>query len=261
MTHVLAIIPARLASTRLPRKVLLNKTGKPLIQHVWEGASACKAISKLVVATDAPEVADAVDYFGGEAVLTSAACQSGTDRVAEAARRYPGYEIVVNVQGDEPEMAQEPLIALIEGMLRLNPVMGTVAVPWPRAVPLSEPGCVKVTTDRQGYALYFSRSPIPYYRDEPNAAPDGLRQDGQPRYWKHVGLYAYQADFLQQYAAMQPTVLEQAEGLEQLRALENGHAIAVFPTTYSGYEVNTLADYEAFVARHQRRDHEPTCQG
>ncbi|MBX3474332.1 MAG: 3-deoxy-manno-octulosonate cytidylyltransferase [Planctomycetes bacterium] len=253
MNKVLAIIPARLASTRLPRKVLLNKTGKPLIQHVWEGASACKAIGKLVIATDAEEVMAAVKSFGGEAVLTSPACQSGTDRVAEAARQYPGYDIVVNVQGDEPEMAKEPLVALIDGMLRLNPEMGTVAVPWPARVPLSEPGFVKVTTDRQGYALYFSRSPIPFYRDEPGAAPEGRRADGQPRYWKHVGLYAYQARFLQQYASMLPTALEQAEGLEQLRALENGHKIAVFPTTYSGYEVNTPADYEAFVARQMGR--------
>lgn len=253
MNKVLAIIPARLASTRLPRKVLLNKTGKPLIQHVWEGASACKAIGKLVIATDAEEVMAAVKSFGGEAVLTSPACQSGTDRVAEAARQYPGYDIVVNVQGDEPEMAKEPLVALIDGMLRLNPEMGTVAVPWPAGVPLSEPGFVKVTTDRQGYALYFSRSPIPFYRDEPGAAPEGRRADGQPRYWKHVGLYAYQARFLQQYASMLPTALEQAEGLEQLRALENGHKIAVFPTTYSGYEVNTPADYEAFVARQRGR--------
>lgn len=253
MDKVLAIIPARLASTRLPRKVLLNKTGKPLIQHVWEGAKACKAIGKLVVATDAQEVADAVKKFGGEAVMTSEACQSGTDRVAEAARQFPGYDVVVNVQGDEPEMAKEPLIALIEGMLRLKPDMGTVAVPWPDGVPLSEPGFVKVTTDRKGYALYFSRSPIPFYRDEPNAPPEGKRRDGQPRYWKHVGLYAYQAKFLQQYATMPPTALEQAEGLEQLRALENGHKIAVFPTSYAGYEVNTPADYEAFVARQKER--------
>jgi 3-deoxy-manno-octulosonate cytidylyltransferase (CMP-KDO synthetase) len=249
MNKVLAIIPARLASTRLPRKVLLNKTGKPLIQHVWEGASACKAIGKLVVATDAEEVLNAVKSFGGEAVMTSPACQSGTDRVAEAARRYPGFDVVVNVQGDEPEMAKEPLQALIEGMLRVRPVMGTVAVPWPAGVALSEPGFVKVALDCQGYALYFSRSPIPYYRDEPKAAPDGTRADGRPRYWKHVGLYAYQSAFLQQYAAMAPTPLEQAEGLEQLRALENGHRIAVFPTRYAGHEVNTPADYEAFVAR------------
>ncbi len=253
MTRVLAVIPARLASTRLARKVLLNKTGKTLIQHVWEGARSCPAIDKLVVATDAEEVKAAVRKFGGESILTSESCQSGTDRVAEAARSYPGFDIIVNVQGDEPEMAKEPLQALIEGMLKRSPEMGTVAVAWPQGVPLSEPGFVKVVTDLRGNALYFSRSPIPFYRDNPNAAPEGQRADGQPRYWKHVGLYAYHAAFLQKYASMKPTALEQAEGLEQLRALENGHRIAVFPTAYSGYEVNTPADYEAFVARELAR--------
>ncbi|MCC6463804.1 MAG: 3-deoxy-manno-octulosonate cytidylyltransferase [Planctomycetes bacterium] len=254
MTKVLGIIPARLASTRLPRKVLLDRTGKPLIQHVWEGATACRAIGKVVVATDAEEVAVAVKRFGGEAVLTSPACASGTDRVAEAARHYPGFDIVVNIQGDEPEMSPEPLTALVQGMLaKPAAIMGTIAVPWPKGVPLAEPGFVKLVTDAEGFALYFSRSPIPFYRDEPGAAPGGKRADGQPRYLKHVGLYAFRAPFLQMYAAMKPTPLEQAEALEQLRALENGHRIAVFLSSYHGYEVNTPADYEAFVARCKAR--------
>ena len=241
MYRVLAVIPARLASTRLPRKVLLNKTGKPLIQHVWEGAKASVGIDKLVVATDAEEVMAAVKAFGGEAVMTSPECASGTDRVAEAAKKYPGFDLVINVQGDEPEMAREPLQALISGM-KSKPAaeMGTVGVPWPEGVPLTEPGFVKLVTDREGYALYFSRSAIPFYRTVPQ---------GGPVYRKHVGLYAYKAAFLQKYAAMKPTALELAEGLEQLRALENGHRIAVFDTQYSGYEVNTPEDYEAFVRR------------
>lgn len=253
MTQVLAVIPARLASTRLPRKVLLDKTGKTLIQHVWEGAKACTAIDRIVVATDAEEVMKAVKAFGGEAVMTSPSCASGTDRVAEAARHFPDAKIVVNVQGDEPEMSPEPLYALVEGM-QANPDadMGTIAVPWPQDVPLSEPGFVKVVTDRQGFALYFSRSPIPFYRDAPDAPPHGDRPDSAPRYLKHVGLYAFKAPFLQEYAAMAQTPLEQAEALEQLRALENGRRIAVFVSRYTGYEVNTPADYEAFVARQSR---------
>lgn len=253
MTQVLAVIPARLASTRLPRKVLLDKTGKTLIQHVWEGAKACTAIDRIVVATDAEEVMKAVKAFGGEAVMTSPSCASGTDRVAEAARHFPDAKIVVNVQGDEPEMSPEPLYALVEGM-KANPDadMGTIAVPWPQGVPLSEPGFVKVVTDRQGYALYFSRSPVPFYRDTPDTPPHGDRPDGQPRYLKHVGLYAFKAPFLQQYASMAQTPLEQAEALEQLRALENGRRIAVFISRYTGYEVNTPADYEAFVARQSK---------
>lgn len=254
MSYVLAIIPARLASTRLPRKVLLDKTGKPLVQHVYEGAKACRAIDKVVVATDAEEVAQAVRGFGGEAVLTSPKCQSGTDRVAEAARKYPKASLVINVQGDEPEMSPVPLTALVKGMLkRKTSLMGTIATPWPAGVPLAEPGFVKVVCDLEGNALYFSRSAIPFYREHPALPPEGTRDDGQPRYLKHVGLYAFKPKFLQKYAKMKQTALEKAESLEQLRALENGVKIAVFVSEYRGYEVNTPADYEAFVARQAGR--------
>jgi 3-deoxy-manno-octulosonate cytidylyltransferase (CMP-KDO synthetase) len=241
MTSVLAVIPARLASTRLPRKVLLDRTGKPLIQHVWEGAKACPVIDRIVVATDAEEVAEAVRRFGGESAITSPECASGTDRVAEAARAIPGYDIVLNIQGDEPEMTPEPLTALVEGM-RANPQakMGTIAVPWPADASPAEPGFVKVVTDAHGFALYFSRSVIPYARH------------GEAALLKHVGLYAYRGDFLQQYCAMPQTPLELTEGLEQLRALENGHRIAVFVSRYRGYEVNTPEDYEAFVRRQEQ---------
>jgi 3-deoxy-manno-octulosonate cytidylyltransferase (CMP-KDO synthetase) len=247
---VLAVIPARLASTRLPRKVLLDRTGKPLIQHVWEGAKACPLIDQIVIATDAEEVFAAVTSFGGQAVMTSPECASGTDRVAEAARNFLNAQVIVNVQGDEPEMTAEPLTALVQGMLATpDAEMGTIAVPWPAGVPVHEPGFVKVVTDTAGYALYFSRNVIPHYRDTPAATPESPRDDGQPRYLKHVGLYAYRATFLQHFASLSPTPLERAEGLEQLRALENGHGIAVFLSEYQGYEVNTPADYKAFVAR------------
>lgn len=254
MSQVLAIIPARLASTRLPRKVLLDKTGKPLVQHVYEGAKACRLIDKVVVATDAEEVAQTVRGFGGEAVMTSPKCQSGTDRVAEAARKYPKATLVINVQGDEPEMSHVPLTALVKGMLkRKKALMGTIATPWPAGVPLAEPGFVKVVCDKEGDALYFSRSAIPFYREHPNEPPEGTREDGKPRYLKHVGLYAFKPSFLQKYAKMKQTALEKAESLEQLRALENGVKIAVFTSEYRGYEVNTPADYEAFVARQAGR--------
>lgn len=254
MGLVLAVIPARLASTRLPRKVLLNKTGKPLVQHVYEGAKACKLIDKVVVATDASEVADAVAAFGGEAVLTSPDCASGTDRVAEAARSYPQATLVINVQGDEPEMDPRPLTALVQGMSGNTAArMGTIATPWPHGVPVNEPGFVKVVTDQKGFALYFSRSPLPFYRDHPNLAADATNDDGSPRYLKHVGLYAFEPAFLQRYAKLLPTPLERAESLEQLRALENGERIAVFISEYRGYEVNTPADYEAFVSRYSGR--------
>lgn len=248
---VIAIVPARLASTRLPRKVLLNETGKPLVQHVYEGARACSLIDEVVVATDAQEVADVVHGFGGKAILTSPECASGTDRVAEAARHFPNASIVVNVQGDEPEMSPVPLTALVRGMQeRPTSVMGTVATPWPEGVPLHEPGFVKVVCDTRGDALYFSRSAIPFFRDTPSAPAHQNRDDGAPRYLKHLGLYAFRPAFLQTYATLAPTPLERAESLEQLRALENGHKIAVFVSSYRGYEVNTPEDYRAFVARY-----------
>jgi 3-deoxy-manno-octulosonate cytidylyltransferase (CMP-KDO synthetase) len=257
MAKVLGIIPARLASSRLPRKVLLDRTGKTLIQHVWEGAKASSGIDKIVVATDAQEVVDAVSAFGGEAVLTSPDCVSGTDRVAEAARHFPDYGIILNIQGDEPEMSPEPLTALVAGMTARRDgeeiKMGTIAVPWPAGVSIHEPGFVKVATDQQGFALYFSRNPIPHYRESAQVAPHENRDDGQPRYLKHVGLYAFRSGFLQKYAALPQTPLEKSEMLEQLRALEHGHRIAVFLSQYHGYEVNTPADYEAFVARQAGR--------
>ncbi len=250
MSHVLAVIPARLASTRLPRKVLLDKTGKPLIQHVYEGAKACKLIDQVVVATDAQEVAKVVASFGGESVMTSEACASGTDRVAEAARKFPKATLVINVQGDEPEMSPVPLTALVAGMKKMSKaMMGTIVTPWPSGVPLNEPGFVKAVLDREGYALYFSRAAIPFYREHPNLPPEGTREDGQPRFLKHVGLYAFRPTYLQEFAKLPQTPLEKAESLEQLRALENGARIAAFISEYRGYEVNTPADYEAFVAR------------
>jgi len=249
--EVVAIIPARLASTRLPRKVLLADTGKPLVEHVYAGARACTLIDRVVVATDSDEVALAVRAFGGEAVLTSPACTCGTERVAEAARGFAEARLILNVQGDEPEMTAAPLTALVHGMLAGEADMGTVATPWPENVALEEPGFVKVVTDQRGRALYFSRSAVPYYRDAP--APAHVRRaDGAPRYLKHLGLYAFRPAFLQRFAALAPTPLEQAESLEQLRALEHGFDIAVFETEYEGREVNTLADYQAFVARHTR---------
>ena len=257
---ILAIIPARLTSTRLPRKVLLAATGKPLVQHVYEGVRACPAIDRVVVATDAEEVAAVVRGFGGEAILTSPACASGTDRVAEAMQKLPRARLVINVQGDEPEMTAEPLTALCEGMLaRPRSVMGTIATPWPQEVPLEEPGFVKVVVDARGDALYFSRSPIPFYRDNPHAPAHVSQPDGRSRYLKHMGLYAFRPRFLREFAQLPPTPLEAAESLEQLRALEHGFKIAVFVSRYAGREVNTPTDYDAFVSREHERRRQHVC--
>lgn len=262
MIKVVAVIPARLKSSRLPRKVLLDRTGKTLIQHVYEGASKATKITELVVATDDLEVVEACAKFGARAILTSDECQSGTDRVAEAAAQMPDADLVINVQGDEPEMDGRVLDVLIEAMLKRGKAadMGTVATPWPADIPLETPGCVKVTTDRNGYAMYFSRSIIPHVRDvaaewaaEREAMARAARGSLSKLHMRHIGIYAYWRDVLLEFAAMPPSVYELSESLEQLRALEAGKRILVAEAPYIGAEVNTPDDYDAFVKRELAR--------
>jgi 3-deoxy-manno-octulosonate cytidylyltransferase (CMP-KDO synthetase) len=263
MTRVVAVIPARLASSRLPRKVLLAETGKTLIQHVWEGARKAKRIDEILIATDSVEVADVCCGFGATPVMTSEACACGTDRVAEAAAKVAGADLVLNVQGDEPEMDGTALDALVAGMLKAGRSvdMGTVATPWPDEIPLATSGCVKVVTDAHGHALYFSRSIIPHVRDDAakRAAMTALSGTAghvgprRPLYRRHIGIYAYWRDFLLEFAAWPPSPLELAESLEQLRALEAGRKILVVPVSYTGAEVNTPEDYAAFVEREKAR--------
>lgn len=251
MAQVLGVIPARLKSSRLPEKVLLAETGKPLIQHVYEAAAKAKKIDTLIVATDDQRVVDACSSFGAKAVLTSDKCASGTDRVSEAAQSFPEAEIVLNIQGDEPEMDAGVLDALVAGMLKADAKveMGTVVTPWPDDIDIQTPGCVKVVCDREGCALYFSRSPIPHIRDEAAEAEVKKQNGGVLPFKRHIGLYAYRASFLQQFASMPPSALELAESLEQLRALESGAKIVVVDVEYSGLEVNTAEDYAGFVKR------------
>lgn len=237
------IIPARYGSTRLPGKPLLNRTGKPLIQHVVEAAAKLQAgIDAIVVATDDNRIADAVTAFGGQAVMTSADCRTGTDRLAEAAAKLhlADDDIVVNVQGDEPEMPPENIAALLEVLKRTEAPMATLATPLPSSQ-ASNPNKVKVVIDRNGRALYFSRSVIPFDRDA----------TGKTKYLLHLGIYAYRAGFLRQFAAMPVTPAEESEKLEQLRALENGFAIAAAVVQHAGAGIDTPEDYEQFVARWQ----------
>ncbi len=259
MTRVVAIIPARLASSRLPRKVLLAETGKPLIQHVYEGASRASRIDELVIATDHPEVVEACAKFGAKAILTSDACQSGTDRVAEAAGQLADADLVLNVQGDEPEMDGSVLDVLVATMLERgrSADMGTVATPWPAEIPLETPGCVKLVVNRAGDAMYFSRSVIPHLRDSAAESAGRATARSNPLrphlFLRHIGIYAYWREVLLEFAAMPPSALELAESLEQLRALEAGKRIAVALAPYIGAEVNTPEDYAAFVARERAR--------
>jgi len=238
--NAIAIIPARYASTRLPGKPLLDRTGKPLIQHVVEAVGAADRIRRIVVATDDQRIADAVEAFGGQFVMTSATHPSGTDRIAEAAGKLAlgDDEIVINVQGDEPDMPGECIDQLV-GIIAESPCpMATLATPLPPDA-AADPNRVKVVVRCDGRAMYFSRWSIPYDRD---AA-------GEVRYLWHLGIYAYRVGFLRRYASLEPTLAERAEKLEQLRALESGFDIAVGITDYSGHGIDTPEDYEAFVSR------------
>jgi 3-deoxy-manno-octulosonate cytidylyltransferase (CMP-KDO synthetase) len=239
---VLLVIPARLASSRLPRKVLLADTGKPLIRHVYERVRRTRGVARVVVATSDEPVARAVSAFGGEVERTSDRHACGTDRVAEVAARYP-HSIVVNVQGDEPEMAPE-VVEEIVALLRRDgeAPMATAATLLADPAELRRPERVKVVFDRKGRAMYFSRSPIPYVRDEGCGVP----------FWLHVGVYAYRRDFLMRWPSLPLGTAEQAEQLEQLRALEAGFALSVARVDYDGMKVDTPEEYRAFVERFRK---------
>jgi 3-deoxy-manno-octulosonate cytidylyltransferase (CMP-KDO synthetase) len=245
----LIVIPARLASTRLPRKLLLAETGKPLIQHTYEAARHATLPSSVCVATDHEEIADAVRAFGGQVEMTSPDCASGTDRVAEVARKLDA-DVIVNVQGDEPELSGESIDAAIR-LLESDPsaVMSTLATPIRTRENLLAASCVKVVFDCRRRALYFSRSPIPHAREW----RDELLTSQPPHFFQHIGLYAYRREFLLSLANVPPSPLEQLEKLEQLRVLEMGHSIAVAVMPHATVGIDTSADYRAFVERWRNR--------
>jgi 3-deoxy-manno-octulosonate cytidylyltransferase (CMP-KDO synthetase) len=226
---IVAIIPARFASTRLPGKPLSDIHGKTLIERVHARASAARLPDRVLVATDDERVAATVRGFGGEAVLTSPLHRTGTDRLAEAAGKIEA-EIVVNVQGDEPLLDPAGVDAAVEALLGDSGLpMSTLSLPLGGVEEMLAPSVVKVVTDARGDALYFSRSPIPYVRDAggPKAGAAAAVARGLVR--KHVGLYAYRRDALLRFASLPPCPLEEAEGLEQLRAVFHGVRIRVVP--------------------------------
>jgi 3-deoxy-manno-octulosonate cytidylyltransferase (CMP-KDO synthetase) len=233
------IIPARYASSRLPAKPLLRETGKYLIQHVYE--RACESNADLaVVATDDQRIFDAVRSFGGNVVMTRDDHPSGTDRVAEVAAKLDA-DLIVNLQGDEP-MIEPATLDMVARLLHQDrdAAMATLAVPIRTLENYRDPNCVKVVCDKQGRALYFSRSPIPFVRDdEPDLATGGFLQ--------HLGLYAYRREFLLELAKLPPEPIEQYEKLEQLRVLALGHRIQVGVVQHAHRGVDTPADYQRFV--------------
>ena len=241
---VLCVIPARYASTRLPGKPLALIAGKPMIQHVYERACHAVLPQEVVVATDSKIVADAVKEFGGKVMMTSPDHPSGTDRLAEVALSYPDIDVIVNVQGDEPMIPPEVIDRLSQAfaddkdlkMATLKTLMGEEDY--------NNPNAVKVVTDQNGYALYFSRSLLPYPRN----------RKADFKVYKHVGIYAYRRSFLLSYAAYEPTPLEQIEGLEQLRVLENGQRIKVLESKFQGIGIDTQEDLDAINALFTRME-------
>ncbi len=240
------VIPARLASTRLPRKLLLAETGQPLLQHTYQSALKARLPSGVLIAADHEEIAAAVHAFGGQVVLTSPTCASGTDRVAEVARQMPDVDVFVNVQGDEPEISAAAIDLAVE-LLERDPqaVMSTLATPIGTREKLNDPACVKVVFDAAGRALYFSRSPIPHAR----TWDDTLLTSEPATFHQHIGLYAYRRDFLLRIAELPQCQLEQVESLEQLRVLHHGYAIQVGVIDEPTIGIDTPADYAAFVKR------------
>ena len=233
MPKVAVIIPARFASTRLPAKPLHLIAGKPLIQHVWERCAKAKGIDAVIVATDDMRIAECAFGFGAEVAMTSAKHRSGTDRVAEVAKKLRGFSHIINVQGDEPMVDPTVVAKLAATMGKDRGIeMITSASVFAEDDDLTNPNMVKVVLDREGNGLYFSRSPIPFVR------ADGVR----PSFYRHQGIYGYTTKFLLQFVKWKPGILERAESLEQLRALENGAKIRVVLAKHAAVSVDTLED-------------------
>ncbi len=249
------IIPARLGSTRFPGKVLAPLHGRPLIQHVWERACTSTIASEIIIATDSENVLEAVHAFGGRAVMTSPDHACGTDRIAEVARTLD-CDIIVNVQGDEPLIRAEVIdltIGLLEEDERAS--LGTAASRCTLSSEVADPNVVKVVTDREGFAMYFSRAPIPYHREDWPTLGDVEREKGGtgvPGPLKHIGIYSYRRDVLLRLTELGPTRLEQIEKLEQLRALEHGMRIKVGITDFESHGVDTPEDLERVSAIFKR---------
>jgi 3-deoxy-manno-octulosonate cytidylyltransferase (CMP-KDO synthetase) len=240
MPRTVAIIPARFASKRLPGKPLADLCGKPMIQHVYERTSQARLLDAVCVATDDKRIAAAVHAFGGTAIMTPASLQSGSDRVAYAARSLQDAEILVNVQGDEPLIAPAMIDEAVEP-LQQNPalVAGTLVRTITSGEELQNPGIPKVVLDHEGFCLYFSRSPIPFVRDTPTGS-----WHSSATFYKHIGLYVYRRTFLLTFALLPQTPLERAEKLEQLRILESGYRMKAVVTTHDSIPVDTPADLE-----------------
>jgi len=243
--RVICVIPARYSSSRFEGKPLADICGKPMIQRVYERALRSGTVSDVVVATDDERIFAAVGRFGGQAVMTSADHRSGTDRIAEAVSRLSAADrdIIVNIQGDQPLFEPSQIDEVVKPLLDDPSVdFSTLIYRILRKEEISDPNAVKVVFDRDHFALYFSRSPIPYCRDA----------GGSPVYYKHHGIYAYRKSFLVTFTKLEEGYLERLEALEQLRAMEHGHRIKVVETLQDSIEVDTPQDLERVIKVYEK---------
>ncbi len=237
MSDVLVVIPARYGSTRLPAKALKPLAGKPVVQHVWEACMKAN-VGEVLIATENPIIVEAAARFGAKAVLTSESCQSGTDRVYEAAKNRP-ENIIINVQGDEPFIAPST-VQKIARLLQQDPScdIASAVAPTLDENKINNPNCVKAVLNKQGRALYFSRSPVPYKREL-------TEENRKVPYWQHCGIYGYQRKALERFVSLPPSPLEQLERLEQLRALEDGMKLLCVLIDAAGPAIDTASDLAA----------------
>jgi len=239
------VIPARFGSTRFPAKILASDTGKPLVQHVVDQVRRSKLVREVIVATDDERIVAALKPFGTRCLMTDPNHPSGTDRIAEVAQRLSDG-IIVNVQGDEPEIEPKTVDGLIALLMQTETVgMATAATPFIPPADPRDPNLVKVVMDCNGRAMYFSRSPIPFHRDAADGHP--------PTYYLHLGIYAYARPFLLRMAGWKPTPAELAERLEQLRALEHREEIFVLKVNRATHGIDTPEQYQAFVRRYREQ--------
>ena len=244
---VTVVIPARYASSRFPGKPLVKLNGKPLIQHVYEQAAACRVVLDVLVATDDDRIKQAVEQFGGRVVMVTGDYRTGTDRVAAVARMFAG-EFFVNLQGDEIPLNPELVADLIEPFIQSGAEMGTLKRVMNSTEDLHNPAVVKVVTDARGYALYFSRAPIPLVRDDPDRRVVG------GLHFVHLGLYMYTKETLLRFTALPTSRLEEAEKLEQLRGLDNGIRIRVWETKHTSLRVDQPEDVPIVAEKLQQYD-------
>jgi len=229
------IIPARLNSSRLKNKLLLEAKNKPVIQWVYEAAAKAKLASNVIVACDSIEIYDVVKNFGGNVEMTSNEHKSGSDRIAEVVKRHPEIEYILNLQGDEPQMSPEVIDSLIEALHNSTADISTLLRKITNKEQIESPNCVKCIFNKDNYALYFSRFPIPYPRNKENA-----------EYYAHIGMYAYRRESLLKMTSLPMAMIEKTESLEQLRALYNGMTIKTIITNLNPVGIDTIQDFEKF---------------